>query len=115
MEKAVQVHPALGGNRIQNIAFIPLSVVKLGLGMKQRNLYSWEYHGCRKSSERRGSLLTLMSFLFCLGRAGPSWFARPTGKYYLVDIISSILLKSSTAQELRLSGLLSSLATAEFP
>lgn len=37
MEKAIQVHPALGGDRIQNIAFIPLSVVKLGLGMKQRN------------------------------------------------------------------------------
>lgn len=37
MEKAIQVHPALGGDRIQNIAFIPLSVVKLGLGTKGRN------------------------------------------------------------------------------
>lgn len=55
----------------------------------------WEHRSCKQSTERRGSELTLMSFLFHLGRAGPSWFARPTGKYFLVDVDVLILLRGT--------------------
>lgn len=55
---------------------------------------SWEHRCCKKSTEE-GSALTRMFFLFHLGRTRPSWFARPTSKYFLVDIDLLIILRGT--------------------